>query len=93
VLVGELVTNAVVHGRSPEPVRLRARADRAQLYVEVGDGGAGLPRAVAPPPTIASDSGRGLAMVRGLADRWGVRHGPSRVWFEMDLARVDPTLP
>jgi anti-sigma regulatory factor (Ser/Thr protein kinase) len=93
VLVGELVTNAVVHGRSPEPVRLRARADRAQLYVEVGDGGAGLARAVAPPPTIASDSGRGLAMVRGLADRWGVRPGPSRVWFEMDLARVDPTLP
>ena len=93
VLVGELVTNAVVHGRSREPVLLRARADCGRLFVEVGDGGAGLPEAVPAPATSASVSGRGLAMVRGLADRWGISHRPSRVWFEMDLARVDPTLP
>ena len=93
VLVGELVTNAVVHGRSREPVLLRARTQGTRLYVEVGDGGAGLPEAAPAPTTVASVSGRGLAMVRGLADRWGVRRGPSQVWFEMDLARVDPTLP
>ena len=91
VLVGELVANAVVHGR--EPVRIEARAEGTRLYVEVRDGGEGVPMTVSPRPTPARGSGRGLALVRGLADRWGVRRLPSRVWFEMDLGRIDPTLP
>jgi anti-sigma regulatory factor (Ser/Thr protein kinase) len=93
VLVGELVANAVVHSHSREPVRLEASAEGTRLYVEVGDGGAGVPMDIPLRPTLARPNGRGLAMVGGLADRWGVRRLPSRVWFEMDLGRIDPTLP
>jgi hypothetical protein len=83
----------VVHGRSCEPVRLEASAEGTRLYVEVRDGGAGVPATVSLRPTPARASGRGLAMVRGLADARGIRRRPGRVWFEMDLGRTDATLP
>jgi hypothetical protein len=53
--------------------------------ISVTDGGA--PSTPAPgPPSEASLSGRGLAIVRALARDWGHYGGPlgRTVWFELD---------
>jgi anti-sigma regulatory factor (Ser/Thr protein kinase) len=87
--LSELLANAVIHGDDGRgaPVRLRVRSDGAHLYVEVEDGGPGfsVERPELPDPT--RPTGRGLAIVRRLAERWGLRRRPTRVWFKMDLAR------
>ena len=37
-------------------------------------------------PAPEAESGRGLAFLDALADRWGiVRNGESCVWFELDF--------
>jgi serine/threonine-protein kinase RsbW len=92
VLVSEVVTNAVLHAQSgaDHPVRLTAEADGTRLRVEVEDSGSGIPEAMRELPTPTATSGRGLAIVRGLADRWGVVRDPSRVWFELELGRTTP---
>jgi len=82
---GELVTNAILHGR-PD-VELRLRRDPEHLRIEVDDGGAAIPRKLRP---IASDDhGRGLQLTAAVAHRWGtrpLRDGKS-VWCELTLAR------
>jgi anti-sigma regulatory factor (Ser/Thr protein kinase) len=92
VLVSEVVTNAVLHGTpdADDPVRLTVEADDERLRVEVEDGGPGIeePDRALPEPTATS--GRGLALVGGLADRWGVGRLPSRVWFELELGPASP---
>jgi anti-sigma regulatory factor (Ser/Thr protein kinase) len=90
VLLSELLTNAVLHGPSEtdELVRLRIEAEEGRLHVEVEDGGAGVPEGVAELPAPWRTHGRGLALVRGLADRWGIDRDPSRVWFELELGRT-----
>ncbi|NUP31684.1 MAG: ATP-binding protein [Streptomycetaceae bacterium] len=89
LLVSELVTNALRHGR--QPVTLRMARCLGGLVVEVSDSGAGLPRA----RTADSDheSGRGLHLVEALAERWGVRRCPRRtaVWFRLACAPDHPT--
>ncbi|WP_037669957.1 ATP-binding protein [Streptomyces griseus] len=89
LLVSELVTNAVVHTGRPAVLRLSlpgsAAADEsATVRLEVADGSGR-----APVPRCADDDatgGRGLALVDGLADRWGwVREGAGkRIWCELD---------
>lgn len=87
LLVSELVTNSVRHGRlGPEQtVALRARISGHVLRVEVTDDGRGFAFA---PRTAASadDSGWGLYLVERIADRWGISADPATtVWFELDL--------
>ncbi|MCZ4605532.1 ATP-binding protein [Streptomyces sp. Lzd4kr] len=88
-IVAELANNAATHGRVP------GRDFRVLLYVvggtvriEVTDTSADrLPHPERPTPD--AESGRGLAIVEALADRWGVTPGlPPRktVWAEVDLA-------
>ncbi len=92
VLVSEVVTNAVLHGQ-PEgggPLRLTVEADERRLRVEVEDGGPGIEDAQRDLPEPTATSGRGLAIVGGLADRWGVGRLPSRVWFELELGHPAP---
>lgn len=82
LLVSELVTNAVLHARTPMTVVVGLR--RGGVRVEVHDGSAG-------PPVLReygdeAMTGRGLSLVAELSDRWGVdreRDGKS-VWFELD---------
>jgi anti-sigma regulatory factor (Ser/Thr protein kinase) len=81
LLTSELVTNAVLHGRSEVCVEVRAR-DGA-LRVAVLDENSRRPAPVAEDPDALD--GRGLALVDALADRWGVEERPigKAVWFEV----------
>ncbi|MFH9571913.1 ATP-binding protein [Streptomyces sp. NPDC017230] len=90
LLVSELVTNAVVHtGRSAVlrlvlPGTVAGESEEATVRLEVDDASdrAPVPRCVNGEAT----GGRGLALVDGLADRWGwSREGTGkRIWCELD---------
>ena len=81
LLVSELVTNAVIHAGGVIRVRLSA----ADEVVRVGVQDTSTQR---PTPRLASSNegtGRGLALVADLAQRWGVDDTPDgkEVWFEL----------
>jgi anti-sigma regulatory factor (Ser/Thr protein kinase) len=81
LLVSEVATNALVHGRGD--VRVRASADARVLRVEVSDEHPRLPQ-----PRLASvldEGGRGLALLEALSTRWGTEGRPDgkTVWFEL----------
>lgn len=94
LLVSELVTNAVVHTGCPAVLRL--------LLSGVRDGSAGTVRlevvdtcARPPVPRCAEGgdtNGRGLALVEGLADRWGWSSEGvgKRIWCELDRCEPGP---
>ena len=81
LIVSELVTNSVRYGAGDE-VRLRIEADEHRgLRCEVRDAGSGfVPRL---PEGRRDAGGWGLQIVNRLADRWGVGHGSTHVWFEL----------
>ncbi|MCQ9177933.1 ATP-binding protein [Streptomyces sp. IBSBF 2953] len=87
LLVSELVTNAVVHTGCPAVLRLSlpgAVGEPSVVRLEVADASDR-----APVPRCAGDEatgGRGLALVDGLADRWGwsVEGAGKRIWCELD---------
>lgn len=87
LLVSELVTNAVVHTGCPAVLRLslpEAPQESATVRLEVADrsGRAPVPRCADGDAT----GGRGLALVDGLADRWGwaSEGAGKRIWCELD---------
>jgi DNA-binding NarL/FixJ family response regulator len=82
LLVSELVTNAVLHAGSEVEVSVRLTPTAARIEVTDASGDAIVPRDA----TSEEDSGRGLALVGSLAQRWGVRPAPGggkTVWFEV----------
>jgi anti-sigma regulatory factor (Ser/Thr protein kinase) len=86
LLVSELVTNSVLHGRagSEATVGLRLGVDGERVRVEVTDVGPGFdPSTVEGGPE--DHGGYGLFLVTQLADAWGVAPGeaPTQVWFEL----------
>jgi anti-sigma regulatory factor (Ser/Thr protein kinase) len=84
LLAGELLTNAVLHGAPPVDLRVVARPDCLRL--EVADTSPVAPLQARGPADLMT--GRGLALVAGLAARWGTLlngHGKV-VWAELDLA-------
>jgi anti-sigma regulatory factor (Ser/Thr protein kinase) len=81
LLVSELVTNAVVHGRGD--ITLRATLDEDRLLVEVIDQGRGFERTVRQ-QEFAGIGGRGLAIVDAESSRWGIHDGTTHVWFELE---------
>ena len=93
LLVTELVTNAVVHGRvGPEgSVRLECRREGDRLRFLVSDSGTRLlsnggPPTLTPPGANGDPtSGWGLRLVDRIAERWGVLAAPpgTCVWFEV----------
>ena len=86
LLVTELVTNSVRHGRAgPDGlVHLRIKVTRRKVRVEVRDRGPGFDSRK-PQPAEDRASGWGLFFVDRMADRWGVdRRRGTLVWFELD---------
>ncbi len=84
LLTSELVTNAVIHGRSP--VTVTTVLDDGLLRVEVSDDNSRHPEM-----RLTDDralDGRGLHIVALLAARWGVTDQPlgKTVWFELASA-------
>ncbi|MEZ3179089.1 ATP-binding protein [Streptomyces pimonensis] len=84
--VSELATNALLHGVPPGRgflLRLLPYADGVR--VEVHDSGGGVP---AVPKGEPDEGGRGLLLVAGLADTWGVgERAPGKVvWCEFATA-------
>ena len=82
LLVSELVTNAVLHAGSDVEVSVRLTPTAARIEVTDASGESIAPRDA----TMDEDSGRGLALVGSLAQRWGVRPAPrggKTVWFEV----------
>ncbi|WP_329572459.1 SpoIIE family protein phosphatase [Kitasatospora sp. NBC_01266] len=82
LLVSELVTNALRHGRGD--IRLRLLRDTA-VVCEVWDDGYAQPRQRRAQET--DEGGRGLQLVSLLAERWGSRRTPHGkiVWFELSI--------
>jgi anti-sigma regulatory factor (Ser/Thr protein kinase) len=88
LLVSELFTNAVKYGQVGDArVRLSLEIGDSQLRAEVADHGRGFEERAVSMPGQDAESGRGLAFLDAIADRWGVIHeGENCVWFELDLA-------
>jgi anti-sigma regulatory factor (Ser/Thr protein kinase) len=88
VMVSELVTNAVRHARTD--FRVRMDLDEGVVRVEVTDEGPGVPEVQHLPPP-STFHGRGLFLVRSLADDWGISwqdDGRSKgVWFRLCYPR------
>ena len=86
LLVSELVTNAIHHGRTT--CLLELTATPTVLRAAVADDGGGSPRLRHAGPE--DESGRGLAIVDALASRWGVQPTSEGkvVWFEINLESV-----
>lgn len=82
LLVSELVTNAILHARSP--VDLVVRKVRTAVRVEVYDEGSGVAQ---PLSSELEPSARGLGLVQAVATRWGVEDAEvgKTVWFEIAL--------
>lgn len=87
LVLDELVTNAVLHSRTPVEVLVGLRGNA--LRVAVADLSADAPR----PRSAAEEeeNGRGLALVDALASRWGVLPRPARgkvVWAVLPAKAV-----
>jgi anti-sigma regulatory factor (Ser/Thr protein kinase) len=82
LLVSELVTNAVIHGRTSATVEVHRPADT--LRVTVRDDNPALP-AVGESPDFGAENGRGMLIVSKLAHRWGIEAGDGgkAIWFEL----------
>lgn len=82
LLVSEVTTNALIHGRGEVRV-CAAAAGPGRLRFEVSDDDPAWP--VVRPPTPTAEGGRGMALVEALAADWGVipRSGGKTVWFEI----------
>ncbi|GKQ33866.1 PAS domain S-box protein [Streptomyces sp. A012304] len=83
LLLSETLTNAVQHGEGPIALHLHRTA--TGLTVEVGDRSPQLPQPR--PAERDEESGRGLLLVRTLADGWGVRPTDEgkTTWFTLRL--------
>ena len=81
LLVSELVTNAVRHGRGK--ITLKGSLDQDRLLVEVIDEGSGFERVVRD-SEFDEVGGWGLGIVDAEASRWGVHEGTTHVWFEIE---------
>jgi anti-sigma regulatory factor (Ser/Thr protein kinase) len=79
LVVSELVTNAVMHARTP--IEVQVRVGNGTLRIEVTDSGLDRPQLWAE----RDRGGRGLPIVQAVASGWGVIDQGSRktVWCEI----------
>ncbi|MFD8952797.1 ATP-binding protein [Streptomyces xanthophaeus] len=76
--LSELVTNAFQHGTG-NVIDVRLYVTTEYLGVEVNDGSPWVPRRY--PDEPFAEGGRGLLLVDGLTDAWGVTEDGARVWY------------
>ncbi|MER6685414.1 ATP-binding protein [Streptomyces olivaceoviridis] len=90
LMVDELVTNAVQHGRGPMWLRLSVHPSHT-LVCEVGDSSDVLPGPHRAGP--GAESGRGLFLVYALSDCFGARAAGTGkvVWFSRRILSPPPT--
>lgn len=86
LVVGELVTNALVHGGSP--VRVSLTAGEGRVRIAVTDPGGGMPEPMVVGPEAIG--GRGLAIVDAVADEWGISFDPSSKTVWAHISGADP---
>jgi len=81
----ELVTNGVLHARTP--LVFGITRGRERLLVTVADRGEGRPQQ--PLPDDQRPSGRGLVLVSAMAEQWGVHDDTDgkTVWFTVSRGR------
>ena len=85
LVVSELVTNAVRHGRGE--VDLQIRFDGGRVTGHVSDEGDGFARRVGARPADRVGH-HGLRIVEQLSDDWGIRAGSAHVWFAIESEPV-----
>ncbi|MGW0609865.1 ATP-binding protein [Streptomyces sp. NPDC002788] len=90
LLVSELVTNAVLHTLSERILCGVQLVTKARFRLEVHDGdrtGLGIPDRC---PDLDDEGGRGLLLVREIADSWGITRSPltggNAVWASLATA-------
>ncbi|MEU1099529.1 ATP-binding protein [Streptomyces tibetensis] len=90
LVASELITNAVVHGEGPVTVALYHRPGR--LVIDVLDANPSAPQTSC--SQADAESGRGLALVEGLASRcaWEPVGRGKRVWAEIVLPKAAPAI-
>ncbi|MER8014517.1 ATP-binding protein [Streptomyces griseoluteus] len=85
LIVSELVTNAVLHGKTPPGRQVEVTLDHSagRVRVEVRDTGEGVPRRRPSVPLVVA--GRGLGIVNALSGKWGVTEQVvgKTVWAEL----------
>lgn len=84
LLTSEVVSNAIVHGRSGPTVAVQLAPDRVR--VEVSDASPVLP--VRKHYGLEATTGRGLMLLETIATAWGVEplESGKRVWFDLEVA-------
>jgi len=87
LLTSEVVTNALLHGRSQ--VRLAVRIDQTGLTVQAGDDNSQHPQTTT--TDLGALGGRGLSILASLATCWGVHDEPfgKIVWFRISTDTQD----
>ncbi|MFE9849724.1 ATP-binding protein [Streptomyces sp. NPDC005576] len=82
LLLSEVLTNALIHTRHGAAVT--ATVEGTRVRVEVRDFASGMPRSYVPNADDGTH-GRGMILVRSLADTWGVEAQVlgKVVWFEV----------
>ncbi len=87
LLLSELVSNAVLHGRvGPEAsIRVQVQGGDRLVRADVSDHGAGFDWERRRRERPRREGGFGLALVERIAERWGIERerGCTRVWFEL----------
>lgn len=84
LVVSELVSNSVRHGRRTTDIDVKVTADDGRIRIEVTDDG----------PGFSADSprgdGMGLAIVEKLSEQWGMQGADHRftVWAELAPAEI-----
>ncbi|WP_235991087.1 ATP-binding protein [Streptomyces ureilyticus] len=82
LVVSELVTNAIKHGKG-RPVGLRVRRSAYELRIEVTDGTATPARLRS--AGVADENGRGLFLVAAVAKEWGVSPDGTMTWCSLAI--------